>query len=418
MIKFMIVGTGDDGSPVCLNQRVMLDHRTPGLYETPEKASHVLSAFLKYPRTKFGVSPSVRKSLHVVPCPDSWSSHPDLAAPDAKTPPDGYFIRGTGETGTLFLSSIAQLSPEPFVWKTKDAADRILCSFQTSPGLHADLPGALIGTFAVYPYRADDPDPFANGSADGGRTMWCLAARNPDGTSVYVTSAWGLSRKKRALFSTRAEAEQFLLEFKTMSTAVCRLYPSVRQTLQVVPFPAVSGAEPAGPEEFNPDPFLMDRTLTFESGASDALHPEQPDSVLSAGPEISSFNGAEPESCHALIVLSTLLSLASLDFAVLEQELTAGLSRADLAKSDILHKIELSDELDEEKTIRILRDVLKKRRAYKDGLLLLSEFRTAGGVEALSRMAKKKDGFPDRLYRPRVLTDLFPDPDTDKEVLS
>jgi hypothetical protein len=33
-------------------------------------------------------------------------------------------------------------------------------------------------------------------------------------------------------------------------------------------------------------------------------------------------------------------------------------------------------------------------------------------------MAKKKDGFPDRLYRPRVLTDLFPDPDTDKEVLS
>ena len=61
---------------------------------------------------------------------------------------------------------------------------------------------------------------------------------------------------------------------------------------------------------------------------------------------------------------------------------------------------------------------LKKRRAYKDGLLLLSEFRTAGGVEALSRMTKKKDGFPDRLYRPRVLTDLFPDPDTDKEVLS
>lgn len=61
---------------------------------------------------------------------------------------------------------------------------------------------------------------------------------------------------------------------------------------------------------------------------------------------------------------------------------------------------------------------LKKRRTYKDGLLLLSEFRTAGGVEALSRMAKKKDGFPDRLYRPRVLTDLFPDPDTDKEVLS
>ena len=29
---------------------------------------------------------------------------------------------------------------------------------------------------------------------------------------------------------------------------------------------------------------------------------------------------------------------------------------------------------------------LKKRRAYKDGLLLLSEFRTAGGVEALSRL--------------------------------
>ena len=30
-------------------------------------------------------------------------------------------------------------------------------------------------------------------------------------------------------------------------------------------------------------------------------------------------------------------------------------------------------------------------------------------------MAKKKDGFPDRLYRPRVLTDLFSDSSTDKE---
>lgn len=483
MAEYIVRGTGTDGNPVYLNKKVMLDSGNPDKHGTAEAAQNVLKTFLGYNRTHAEVPVSVRKSMRVVPATvyerDKAAEAIAAAKANGDGTPDGYFIRGRLTSGGCrFLDCVGNIDLHPFVWKTRNAAVRVLKAFQGSGKLTEGLSEKETASFAVIPYQKADPDAFLReaDALDPVRPMWCVAGQDADGTFVYLTEdqTMSFSDRERAMFSSRQEAQDFLDAFIPKMKSPNRPWdtlPLVCQTLAVQTLTDGSGSLPlpdtgipAGAEEKTERMRDMDMAkpaVLGEEGteASDgqetrnrpeeeqkekkpSLFPPLDEAAFSAldaretdrdvwfdgtnenvpdaeTEEEQESSGSRPDGSaepgQALSVLHSLLVLADTDFSACERELCGYLSRADRAKSDVLHKIELSDEVDEEEAIGLLRKILKDRRAYKDALLLFQEFEAAGGPQVLSRLAKLKNGFPDRSYRPRVLMGLFSETERDRE---
>ena len=483
MAEYIVRGTGTDGNPVYLNKKVRLDPGNPDKHGTEKAAQNVLKTFLGYNRTHAEVPASVRKSMRVVSAAvyerDKAAEAIAAAKKNGDGAPDGYFIRGRlASGGCRFLDCVGNVDLKPFVWKTKDAAVRVLNSFRGSGKLTEALSKKETASFAVIPYQKENPDAFLREAEPPARPVWYVAGQNEDGTFVYLTEDKTMSYadRDRALFSSRQEAQDFLESFLPKMKSPnwpWDTLPLACRTLAVRSVTAENGNAPEsgiGAPENAPEDMKetnrrirqpgMDACLTSageEPESEDgqevnrkekrrSLFPPLDEAVFSAFDEQEQNNArrldgldelgipvAETEKAQespapepdvsdepagqvqALSVLQSLLLLTDTDFSACERELCGCLSRADRAKSDVLHKIELSDDVDEEEAIGLLRKILKDRRAYKDALLLFQEFETAGGPQALSRLAKLKSAFPDRLYRPRVLTELFPETERNGE---
>ena len=126
----------------------------------------------------------------------------------------------------------------------------------------------------------------------------------------------------------------------------------------------------------------------------------------------NSFEKVDIENIHWLNYLLQFCHMAS-TVGKRSDELANELSEVDKKICDIMHLIELYDLTQEEElhTVELLKEIRQRRREIKDEISCLEYFRTSLGTEENVTEAKNTikqiQKMSYRVYRPRVMTELF-----------